>query len=598
MDNVDNNGGGSNPTAAIDAGTKYTDKTVSVSRDGKPQGQISIRFYNDMPSVPYISVADFHKVITNGETMKVARQANVYELTTKYGTGIVDVKDDYLYSTSYAGLTNLMWMVDATVPPNVSYDGSKYLKFVKVDAVSSFKPVSGTRLDFKKYGIDLHDDGTNVYCPFATLADMYADGNMHMAACHDDKVLVSTKEESLAMRKTDPEFCAKPYQKTEVTADMARYRYQELCFVLDNFFGYPGRTIMEKAGMGEKGFDATLEAVENGKVVKRLLQSTNNMDFAWGTIGLQYLLFDGGHTNVRTMLGAPESIRDEYTERVMAAETRYPEVSTMYQAWQKTRNERYELRTKLEGLREQSYGDVLYKVNSQKTTAVVIINSFNDMDEDAWTKYYSSQKSDADWQELLTHYKKDNFIGFLYALLQAKADGVKNLVLDISQNGGGSTDIVVADVAVLRKNRKTQLWSQNVMEGKNLITTFLLDANFDGVFDEKDDTNPKIDCSSMNVSVLSSKLAFSCGNVFPAVMKDYGYPIIGERSGGGPCSIQGMVTPDGFQYIISTYRDRSTDKDFNSIDNGITTTDGYSFDYSLFYDLDFLTTKMQELFKK
>ena len=63
--------------------------------------------------------------------------------------------------------------------------------------------------------------------------------------------------------------------------------------MFDNLFGYPGRSPMEQNGMGEKGFDATLDVVENGPAVKRLLQSTNNMDFAWGRMALQYLVHDG-----------------------------------------------------------------------------------------------------------------------------------------------------------------------------------------------------------------------------------------------------------------------------------------------------------------
>ena len=76
-------------------------------------------------------------------------------------------------------------------------------------------------------------------------------------------------------------------------------------------------------------------------------------------------------------------------------------------------------------------------------------------------------------------------------------------------------------------------------------------------------------------------------------MKDYGFPIMGERSGGGACSIQVMQTADGQNYRISTYRDRSTNKNFVNNDTGIAPTESYAFGYDNFYDLDFLTTKLQ-----
>ena len=592
---VDNNDNPSNPSqqTAVDVGPSYTDKKVDVNRDGKADGQVSIRFYSDMPSVAYISVADFHKVMTGGETMKVNRQGNFYELTTKGGVARVDVKADHLYSTTYAGFVDLIWLVGPDLAPNALYDGSKYIKFIKIDYVSTFKPADGVHLDFGKYGIDLRDDGTNVYMPFATLADIYSDCNFHYAACHDDKVMVSTILDVYAMNDIDPEYTAKPYQQTEVSADMAKFRYQELCFVFDNLFGYPGCSIMEQNGMAEKGFDATLESVKNGPVVKKLLQSTNNMDFEWGRMAMQYLIYDGGHTRFRATTGAPQSIADDYANKVLAAADNYPEASALYKEWEKVIAERYELMGLLVDMRYQAYGDVSYKANSDKTTGVIIMDSFDDMDNDAWNKYYASQKTDADWQELMESYQVDNFVGFLYGLQQAKADGVKNLIIDISVNGGGSDDIVAAVTAILRKSRMTQLWSQDALEGKNKIATYYVDSNFDGVFDEKDDTNPKFDCSGMKIGVLSSKLSFSCANQFPTLMKDYGYPIMGERSGGGPCCIQMMLTADGRHYVISTYRDLATDKDFVNNDPGITPTEGYAFDYDHFYDLDYLTKIMQ-----
>lgn len=591
-DNNDNPGGNPQPTP-VDAGSSYTDKTVDVNRDGKAYGQVSLRFYSDMPSVAYISVADFHKVMTGGEAMKVTRQGNLYQLATRNGTATVDVKADYLNSTTYAGFVDLLWMTAPGLAPNAMYDGSKYIKFVKMETPSTFKPASGVRLDFSKYSIDLHDDGSNVYFPFATLADIYSDCNFHNASCHDDLVVVSTKLDTYSINTIAPEYAAKPYQRETVTADMAKFRYQELCFVFDNLFGYPGRTILEQNGMAENGFDATLDVVQNGKLVKRLLQSNNNMDFAWGRMAMQYLINDGGHTSFWALDGLPENIEGDYVDRLLAAATNYPEAYAMYREWVKVSNVRSETKTQLETMRKQAYGDVLYKANSAKTTGVIIINSFMDMDEKAWNKYYASAKTDADWQELMKSYKKDVFIGFLYGLGQAKADGVKNLVLDITINGGGSCDIVGADVAILRKNRTVQFWSQDGLEGNNKIATYYVDSNFDGVFDEKDDTNPKFDCSDMNIGVLCSEVAFSCGHQFPTLMKDYGFPIMGERSGGGTCCIQVMQTADGQNFMISTYRDRSTDKNFANTDAGITPTEGYAFGYDHFYDLDFLTTKLQ-----
>lgn len=581
---------GKTAETAVDPGKSYTDKILPVTRGKKSEGQLRLRYYSDMPSVAYVSVADFHKLVSKGQTMTVTNQGDIYTLTTKNGTATVDVKLDVFTSMTYAELINLMHLVTPGLPANVGCDGGNFLKFNDLTEVSSFKPYSGTRFDFKKYSIDLHDDGTNVYFPFATLADIYADAQMNIASCDNERVVVSNDENTYAISQLDPDYAAKPYNRTEVSADMARFRYNELCFALDHFFGFPGRTKMEKAGFGQNGhgLDSTLELVENGKYVKHLLQSAKTMDFVWGLAALHVLMFDGGHTLLLPIAGLPESIKKSFQQKFQSSDIHYPQASDMVTKWSDALKKDFiEPETGLKELRSVGFGkDDTYYVNDDKTTAVIIIDSFSNMDNDAWKKYYASGKTDADWQELLTKKKKDDMINFLYGLDRAKKDGVKNLILDLSLNGGGSSDNVVGMIGMIRSESKQSFFAQNVMEGKNCISNLLMDRNFDGVFNSLDDTNPKYDCSGLRIGVLVSKQAFSSGNIFPALMKGYGYPIIGERSGGGSCTIQMMLTADGFQYIISSYRSRATNQKFEDIDPGVAPTEGMELKYDDFYLLD------------
>lgn len=581
---------GKTAETAVDPGKSYTDKILPVTRGKKSEGQLRLRYYSDMPSVAYVSVADFHKLVSKGQTMTVTNQGDIYTLTTKNGTATVDVKLDVFTSMTYAELINLMHLVTPGLPANVGCDGGNFLKFNDLTEVSSFKPYSGTRFDFKKYSIDLHDDGTNVYFPFATLADIYADAQMNIASCDNERVVVSNDENTYAISQLDPDYAAKPYNRTEVSADMARFRYNELCFALDHFFGFPGRTKMEKAGFGQNGqsLDSTLELVENGKYVKHLLQSAKTMDFVWGLAALHVLMFDGGHTLLLPIAGLPESIKKSFQQKFQSSDIHYPQASDMVTKWSDALKKDFiEPETELKELRSVGFGkDDTYYVNDDKTTAVIIIDSFSNMDNDAWMKYYASGKTDADWQELLTKKKKDDMINFLYGLDRAKKDGVKNLILDLSLNGGGSSDNVVGMIGMIRSESKQSFFAQNVMEGKNCISNLLMDRNFDGVFNSLDDTNPKYDCSGLRIGVLVSKQAFSSGNIFPALMKGYGYPIIGERSGGGSCTIQMMLTADGFQYIISSYRSRATNQKFEDIDPGVAPTEGMELKYDDFYLLD------------
>jgi len=585
---VSPDGQSNQPQTATDPGPAYTEKSVTVCRDGKSDGQVTLRFYSDMPSVAYIEAADFHRLISNGAVMTVKNQGGQYLLTTTGGTATVDVKTDRLTSTTYDDLISLASLTDPGLPANAPFDGQKYLKFASSTLTSTFKPTVPVTLTFANYGIDLHDDGATVYFPFATLADMYTDVFLHSAAYTGKQVVVSNNVLDISpLALIDKEFAEAPYKRKAVAADMAKYRYGELCFVFDNLFGLPGRNILEKAGLEQLGMDATLDKVDGGQEVKQLLQSTDNMDFCWGLNGLHVLLYDGGHTTMSPISMAPDATADEKREQIMAAADKYPKVSQMYTQWKADYIDTHRaIVKKLAEQRKEAYGDGLYHVNSSKTTAVIIVNSFMDFDSDGWKAYYASDKTDADFQALLDRHAKDNYTTLLYGLQRAKADGVKNLILDLSLNTGGSTDIVCAYIATLGNTNRTTFYSQNVLQGLNITSELLTDRNFDGKFDDSDITAPRFDCSGLRIGVLTSRIAFSCGNLFPALMKDLGYPILGEKTGGGSCSIQCLTTPDGFQYIISGYRDRLTNRNWEDIDPGI--TPDIPFDYDHFYDIDYL----------
>ena len=217
---------------------------------------------------------------------------------------------------------------------------------------------------------------------------------------------------------------------------------------------------------------------------------------------------------------------------------------------------------------------------------------------------------------------------FKEALDQAKADPeVENFIVDITNNGGGSLDILVAMAAMLTGENEAGITFTNMLTGQSITDYYQIDCNLDGKFDDAD----KIPCD-LRVGVLTSSGSFSCGNLFPSVMKEKGAMILGEQSGGGCCAIQNMAAADGFPYRISSARSHLTTKEGGEIDFGVpvdvdlleknadgsnkmVTTpivgpaieedgtinngkeqDWESFDYSQFYDLDRLGEEMDKFY--
>ena len=53
------------------------------------------------------------------------------------------------------------------------------------------------------------------------------------------------------------------------------------------------------------------------------------------------------------------------------------------------------------------------------------------------------------------------------------------------------------------------------------------------------------------------------------MFRDMGLMVLGERSGGGACTILGLNTADGFYYHISDYQMRLTNDNWEVIDAGV-----------------------------
>ena len=52
-------------------GGAFTEKTVPVVTKVAPDGEVTLRFYDDLPDVAYISAADFQSIVLPGSTMTV-----------------------------------------------------------------------------------------------------------------------------------------------------------------------------------------------------------------------------------------------------------------------------------------------------------------------------------------------------------------------------------------------------------------------------------------------------------------------------------------------------------------------------------------------
>ena len=148
----DNDDSVQRPETNSDDQTAYTVKQVLVNRDGNNSGTVTLRFYEDMPSVPYISVADFQNIVVPGTTVSVTKTGTaLYQLKNAGGTLIVNTIDETCAFDDFMGFTNQMGLVQAGME-NAYYDGLPYVRFNRQTLSGGSAALT---FDYSSYGINL-----------------------------------------------------------------------------------------------------------------------------------------------------------------------------------------------------------------------------------------------------------------------------------------------------------------------------------------------------------------------------------------------------------------------------------------------------------
>jgi hypothetical protein len=159
---------------------------------------------------------------------------------------------------------------------------------------------------------------------------------------------------------------------------------------------------------------------------------------------------------------------------------------------------------------------------------------------------------------------------FAYALkrLQNEDAGVKNVVIDISVNGGGT--VLACGYAMQAICGQCNINIQNPITWALHQCALDYDLNFDGKYDDNDKSMLDL---GKNVAVLISDYSFSSANLLPNALDqlDDRILLIGQQSGGGACSVGYISTAVGSTMQISGENRLSTMKNgyIRDIDNGI-----------------------------
>ncbi len=161
------------------------------------------------------------------------------------------------------------------------------------------------------------------------------------------------------------------------------------------------------------------------------------------------------------------------------------------------------------------------------------------------TASYSSTH-DANGGLLSDAYKIDSFYYMKEMMGRIESHGgIKNVLLDLSRNGGGNMGAVFRMLGFLATGQINYGAYRRIDEYAYAMG-LSIDVDEDGDYSDDDSY------ASYNWGILTSGVTFSAANFLACYAKTYGLAkIFGEKSGGGACPIYGFVNADGSNFHIS-----------------------------------------------
>ena len=166
---------------------------------------------------------------------------------------------------------------------------------------------------------------------------------------------------------------------------------------------------------------------------------------------------------------------------------------------------------------------------------------------------------------------------------------VKNIVVDLSRNGGGNGAAMYKALGFLKQQVYASV--KNEIMGLTVTYSISVDTNLDGKYNSSDSY------SNYNWYVLTSGLTYSAANIFASVCKDQGLAtVIGQKSGGGMCGVVPVVLTDGTALQMSGLSTMYVSiKDYKTANQKVSYIEGgievdSAIDYEYFYDRNYINS--------
>ena len=405
-------------------------------------------------------------------------------------------------------------------------------------------------IDLNKYGIKLLKDKKKFYIPVQTYSDLFITRHFLMQVFNGESLFI-VEGSSL----DDMEETYKSARKTTFSKAFAEFNYGELCLLFDYLYGL-------KETHGIKSFD---EFFTNTGLAAQI-KSRDSIGTDLALYKAMNIFFDDMHC----IFECP-SWNTDY-DSFMSQKSTIPQGAFRIRI-----NKDWE---ELNTFREKQAPNGLPPYEEVGDTAYITFDGFN-YDP---TSDLSVLPTDADLPNLQNNTAR--LVQYVVNKITGENSPVKNVVIDLSLNGGG--DFLSAMYLLAAFLGTSSLSTRDMLTGAQSMINYRVDTNLDGIFDEKDTLAGK----GLNLYCLTSGFSYSCANTVASMFKDSGkVTLIGRTTGGGACAIGYGSSASGAMFRMSGPERASFSKNggFYDVDRGAE-PDVYMKDMSKLYDREYMNT--------
>ena len=577
-------------TVTID-GEKFLEKSVPTYVRSKTNLLSTKAYYRQdgLKNIPYVKLKDFYRHLLGKEMTVVEGQDGVYSCTSAAGgTATIDVKNGILRSPNLEEFINTtIYRQDGVA--NVYYDGAP---FVKIKSTTYHQAATAKTILFTEdYGIKLYGYEGDALLPLPILSNLFQGPTM-LTCLYTTKTFYFIDPNDNAFNSdkvgSDPQFLEDTlafFENGKRSQEQADFSYGQICFFLDNYYGLPGREPIHQSMLSEGKLDLALQRhSEFTKKCRTFLRSTDQYEFYAGVSILADHFNDTGHTSLNRTLMAYE-----YHTQGKSAE----KIDAILEGIGYSSSDVTPTRAAFQDGYIPKLQDAYQRAGNKDKAAIVsgdtVLYTFNGFfyDVAGWKDYYEG-KTDTIPEDQVGNFKR--------TLDRYKDDpSIKNVVVNLSVNGGGSGDVVFTFMALMGK--PSYLRNYDYINKNIAHTIYEIDTNFDRKFDELDKEN----VYRYNFGLLVSGYSFSCANLLPVQAKENGIMLLGDTTGGGACAVvetataEGLIANSSSQVRLEALNGAPIDFGVAPHESLVTKTEAGP-DFSHLYDLSLISEKMNAFY--